>query len=206
MLSWAVSKQRQPSIYVCLMIIFASLLSACCSSCPKTPTCKIDHPVKEYDATPWECRGVSCSNTGVYQHSSEAVKDSLQGQGATVVVLGDQILIVIPSSQLFRSGTSTIKPPGYKILSTTVQYINRFNTMLVKVAAYTNDTGSECVDLELSHQQAKNVAKVLLGYGIDARVLFSEGYGGTHLVAKNSLDWDHSANYRIEITLEKLYV
>lgn len=212
MLSWTVSNQRQSLFHTSLIIFFAAFLSACTCNDPCVSS-KVPIGPKEYDVSPLACRGDpcdksknTCNNSSVYQKSSLAIKDTLESQGVTVVVLGDQILIVVPSSRIFKSGTSTIKPTGYRTLYTVVQYINRFYTMAVKVAAYTNDTGSKCVDEVLSQQQAQNVAKTLEGYGVDARVLFAAGYGGTHLVAKNTLDWDHSANYRIEITLEKLYV
>ena len=77
--------------------------------------------------------------------------------------------------------------------------------MMVKVSAYTDDTGSRTIDLNLSKQQAQQVAKALLATGIDARLLYADGYGGTNLVRANTMDWD-TDNYRIEITLEKLYV
>lgn len=134
------------------------------------------------------------------------LRDQLKNRGANIVVLGDQILIVIPSARLFKPMSSTIKPEAYSTLQLLTQFINRYTKMLVKVAAYTNDNGSSRVAIALSEQQAQSVAKLLLLSGMDARLVYANGYGGTHLVANNSLDWDESDNYRIEITLEKLYV
>ena len=97
-----------------------------------------------------------------------------------------------------------LQPRSYTTVELLAEYINSFDKTLVKVAGYTNDTGSSRVDLALSKQQAQTLAKALTSYHVDARVLYAEGYGGTHLVEPNSLDWDNSENYRIEITLEKL--
>jgi len=86
------------------------------------------------------------------------------------------------------------------------RYINGYTKMLVKVAAYTNAVGAENVNLSLSQTQAESVSKFLIASGIDARLLYAVGYGGTNLVQRRSCDWGESDNYRIEITLEKQYV
>ena len=143
---------------------------------------------------------------GSYIDSQTTLKDKLENRGATIIVLGDQILIVFPSYRLFQAMTAELKPGGYDTLALVTQYVNQYTKMLVKVSAYTDDSGSRRVDLALSQQQADKVEKILLLDGIDARLLYASGYGGAHLVERNSEDWDGSDNYRIEITLEKLYV
>jgi outer membrane protein OmpA-like peptidoglycan-associated protein len=143
---------------------------------------------------------------GAYIDSNASLADRLINRGANIVVLGDQILIVIPSARIFESMTADIKTPAYSTLNLVSEYINQFNKILVKVAVYTEDTGSRSVDMGLSQQQANRLAKTFVANGLDARVLYGAGYGGTHLVRKNSLNWDGNDNYRIEITLEKLYV
>lgn len=142
---------------------------------------------------------------GGYIDSVTTLRDRLENRGANIIILGDQILIVVPSARLFNPMTSTIKPDAYGTLKMVSQFINSYTKMLVKVSAYTDKSGSPQIDLALSQQQAEHVAKTLLASGVDARVLYAEGYGGTNLVRMNDLQWD-SDNYRIEITLEKLYV
>ncbi|VVC76689.1 putative lipoprotein YiaD [Aquicella siphonis] len=143
---------------------------------------------------------------GGYIDNNASVEDQLQNRGATVVVLGDQILIVLPSARIFNPMSSKIKPDAYSTLNLVSKYINSYTKMLVKVAAYTGAFGSNDVNLSLSQEQAESVAKYLSAAGVNARVLYATGYGGTHLVQRNSNTWDGNENYRIEITLEKLYV
>ena len=141
---------------------------------------------------------------GSYIDANSSLLDKLINRGANVIVLGDQVLVVIPSARLFNPMTSDIKPQAYSTLDLLAIYINSYEKTLVKVGAYTNKLGSERVNLALSDQQAKNVAKYLVRAGVDARVLYAEGYGSAHLVTKNALEWDKGDNYRIEVTLEKL--
>lgn len=143
---------------------------------------------------------------GAYIDANTSLQDRLENRGATIVVLGDQMLIIVPSSRIFKPMSPEIKTQGYSTVSLVAQFINCFAKTLVKVSSYTSDTCSKRVDLALSKQQAASFARALQVYGVNARMLYAEGYGGTHLVEGNSTDWDHSQNYRIEITFEKLKV
>lgn len=142
---------------------------------------------------------------GAYINSNINLEDDLRNRGVNLVELGDQLMIVIPSARLFSPMASQIRPEAFTTLYLVTKYINRFNKILVKIAAYTNDTGSPRVDISLSNEQAQSIAKFFLADGIDARLLYAVGYGGTHLVSRNALTWGASDNYRIEITLEKMY-
>lgn len=143
---------------------------------------------------------------GAYIDSNTNAGDRLENRGVNIVELGDHVLIVIPSARIFQSYSASIKPQAYSTLYLVAKYVNRYTKMLVKVSVYTNDSGSPSSDLALSTQQASSVAKFLLASGIDARLLYAVGCGGTRLVENVSAGWDASDNYRIEITLEKLYV
>lgn len=143
---------------------------------------------------------------GSYIDANTTLRDRLDNRGATIVTLGDQILIVIPSDRLFNPLTASVKPQAYSTIELLAQYINQYTKTLVKVSAFTPVTGSPRAEMVLSKMQAENIAKLLFASGVDARILYAEGYGGTHLVVPTSLSWGESDNYRIEITLEKLYV
>lgn len=143
---------------------------------------------------------------GTYIDSEASLKDKLENRGATVIVLGDQIMIVMPSSRLFQPQSAELKADGYDTLGLVAGYVNSYNKMLVKVAAYTDRGGSKRIDLALSQQQAEQIERVLVLTGIDARVLYGVGYGPVRMVEQSSTGWSDNENYRIEITLEKLYV
>ncbi len=143
---------------------------------------------------------------GAYIDAHTTLKDQLENRGVTVVTLGDQILVVLPSARVFYAMTPTIKPAAFSTLNLVGKYINQYTKMLVKVAAYTNCSSSRAYDLALSQQQANSVVRYFTAIGLDARVLYAAGYGGTRLVNRNNNRWDANDNYRIEITLEKLPV
>lgn len=142
---------------------------------------------------------------GAYIDSTTDKRDRLENRGVSVIVLGDQVLIVLRSARIFEPQTATIKSQAYSTLDMVARYINRFHKILVRVAAYTSDTGSRAGDLALSTQQADHIARYFTAKNVDARILYATGEGGTKLVDDARLDWDASDNYRVEITLERLY-
>lgn len=141
---------------------------------------------------------------GNYFDSEASLADQLTNRGATVVELGDQILVVLPSARIFDGMTATIKPQAYSTLNLLTQYINGYTKTLVKISAYTDDIGEQSVNLALSKQQAHSVERYLASNHLNARLLYADGFGGSNLVMRNTRDWGKSDNYRLEITLEKL--
>jgi outer membrane protein OmpA-like peptidoglycan-associated protein len=143
---------------------------------------------------------------GSYIDQHTSFDDQLRNRGANIIVLGDQILVVIPSARIFKPFSSTIKPDAYSTFKQVALFINSYDKMLVKISVHTAALGSSDVNYSLSQAQAESVSKMLQASGVDARVIYAMGYGGTHLVQRNSQTWEGNDNYRIEITLEKLYV
>lgn len=143
---------------------------------------------------------------GAYIDSHTTLADKLENRGVKVIVLGDQVMLVLPSVLVFDNMTSNIRPHAYSTLDLVAQYINKYPNMSVNVAAYTSSCGSpEAVNLSLTEQQATVISKYLWMRGVNTRLLSARGYGGEKLIAANKPDWN-SDNFRVEITLEKLPV
>ncbi len=143
---------------------------------------------------------------GSYIDSQATIEDQLTNRGATIIVLGDQIMVVIPSARIFEGMTDKIKTPAYSTLNLLTAYINQYPNVMVKISAYTDDIGEKKVNLAVSDQQAQKVLRYLTANNLNTRLLYAQGFGGTNLVMKNPEDWGRSDNYRLEITMEKLYV
>lgn len=141
---------------------------------------------------------------GAYIDSTTNKRDRLENRGVATVVIGDEVMIVIPSALIFDEMTSHVKPQAYSTLRMVAQYINRYTKIGVRVAGYTYDSGNCNIDLALSKQQAEVVKKFLIAENVNARLIYAMGMGSSRLV-DTSANWD-SDNYRIEITFEKLHV
>jgi outer membrane protein OmpA-like peptidoglycan-associated protein len=143
---------------------------------------------------------------GAYIDSQTTLADKLENRGVSVIILGDQVRLILPTILVFNDLSSNIRLQAYSTLNLVAEFINHYPNRAVTVAAYTSASGGpEKVNLALSQQQADKVGKYLWGRGINTRLLSAAGYGGSKLVTKDIPDWA-SDNYRTEITLEKLPV
>lgn len=143
---------------------------------------------------------------GAYIDSNTSLLDRLDNRGVKVMVLGDQIMLAIPSDHIFNSTTSVIKPGAYSTLDLVANYINSFHTMTVRVSAYTSGIGSSRVNLALSKEQAESIVRYLWQKNVNTRMMTAMGMGGTKPVVDDTAGWDNNWNYRIEITMEKMPV
>lgn len=143
---------------------------------------------------------------GAYIDSHTTLNDKLENRGIKTIVLGDQVLIVLPSQRIFNEMTPDINSYAYSDLDLVAQYISRYTNMSVNIAAYTDNVGPASVDRALSQKQAESVEKYLWRRGLNTRMVYAAGYGSTHPITKPDLDFGVSDNYRIEITLEKMPV
>lgn len=142
---------------------------------------------------------------GSYIDANTNFKDQIENRGGAVVTLGDQVMIIMPSAHVFHTNTANIKPQAFSTLNLMAAFINKHIKTLVKISAYTGDTGSAKIDYALSTQQAEQLERYFVAEGVNARVLYAEGCGSSRLVQAVGSGWD-SDNYRIEILFEKLYV
>ena len=117
------------------------------------------------------------------------IADQLENRGVKVLILGDQVLMILQSSWIFQGRTANLRPDATSTLDLISQFINHYTTMLVKVAAYTNDTGNKELECYVTQQQAEKIVRYLWPR-MNTRVLTSQGYGGTNLIARNSPDWN----------------
>lgn len=143
---------------------------------------------------------------GAYIDAHTTLEDKLENRGVKVIILGDQIMMVLPSVLVFNERTSNIRLHAYSTLDLVAQFINRYPNMSVNVSAYTSAcTLPDTVNIALTQQQAASVVKYLWSKGVNTRLLSASGYGGEKLIAANKPNWN-SENFRVEITLEKLPV
>lgn len=142
---------------------------------------------------------------GMYLDTNMDIRDRLENRGWKIIILGDQVMIEVPSARVFEPLTPKIKQQAYETLQMLAQFINRYNKTLVKISVYTTKTNSFLADQALSEQQAIALERYLVLSGLDARLLYAQGYGGTNLVQENDLTWFGNENYRVVLTFEKLY-
>jgi chemotaxis protein MotB len=122
-----------------------------------------------------------------------------------VSIRGGRMLVDLPSSVLFASGSADLQPAGKPTLALVAAALKEFPNRQFLVAGHTDTVPigkSPFKDnWELSAARALTVTKFLLESGLPPKSLAAAGYGEWDPVGNNRTDKGRQSNRRIEIVL-----
>ncbi|MCJ7935879.1 MAG: sodium-translocating pyrophosphatase [Chryseobacterium sp.] len=100
----------------------------------------------------------------------------------------------------FETGASDLKP-GYEMqLNNLAEILNAYPDLKIKLGGYTDNTGNEESNQQLSNLRAQTAKLKLLELGVSADRVEAEGYGSQHPVCEaNDTDECKAKNRRIDV-------
>ncbi len=99
----------------------------------------------------------------------------------------------------FDTGKSTLRPESNKELNELVEFMALQKTMVIEIAGYTDNVGSDAANLKLSQDRADAVRNYLLNHKIPANQVQAKGYGSAEPVASNDTPEGRQQNRRTEV-------
>lgn len=121
----------------------------------------------------------------------------LQLQPAKVEITKERI--DIKESVFFETGKAVIKPESFGLLDEVAQTILEHPELTrIRIEGHTDSRGSASSNLTLSRNRAASVRDYLMGKGVDAGRLESEGYGEGRPIAKGENEAAWSKNRRVD--------
>jgi OOP family OmpA-OmpF porin len=145
------------------------------------------------------------------QFTSEAVYDNT----LTIPKGEDQLLtfnytirVQLPekytlNNVFFDFNKATITGESYKELNQLTAFMKAQKTMVIEIAGYTDNIGTEEANLKLSQERADAIRDYLLKHGVHARKITAKGYGSSDPVATNETPEGRKLNRRTEIHIVK---
>lgn len=110
--------------------------------------------------------------------------------------------IRINNQILFEFGSDRIDPRSFKLLDEVAQVLNKNKDVgPVQIEGHTDNVGSREININLSKRRAKAVETYLIGKGIAAKRLRSEGFGFDRPIATNDTPLGRAKNRRTEFKL-----
>lgn len=111
--------------------------------------------------------------------------------------------LALDDAILFDVNKSELKPAGSDAIAKVVAFLTQMhpNSHLL-VAGYTDDTGSDALNLPLSRKRAETVAAALKAKGIAAARLETKGFGKANPRYPNLNDDARAHNRRVEIVVQ----
>jgi outer membrane protein OmpA-like peptidoglycan-associated protein len=99
----------------------------------------------------------------------------------------------------FDTDKATLKTDGQKAVTEIAKALNADKTLKIAINGYTDNTGNETHNLELSKQRAKTVKEELVKIGVDVSRLSFEGFGQNSPIADNNSEEGKAQNRRVEL-------
>ena len=131
--------------------------------------------------------------------------EQTEGSGVEVEELGDQdgILVRLPDGVTFASGSSEINPGFYQTLDAVAESLIKYPNSLIDVYGFTDTTGSDALNQQLSEQRAQSVADYLAARGVARSRFATRGFGESYdqLRVKTADGVDEPLNRRVEIKI-----
>jgi len=147
--------------------------------------------------------GLAGGAIGRYMDNQEAaMRQQLAGvEAANVQRNANLLAVTFKSDFLFDVDSAQLKPGSYDEISRVAQVLVQYPQTNIQIAGYTDSTGSEAYNQQLSERRAQVVKNALAGQGVNPARMTVIGYGESKPVAGNDTEAGRQMNRRVEITI-----
>ncbi len=122
-------------------------------------------------------------------------------EGAMVERVGEGIKITFNSGILFDVNKANLKDYSRTELTKLSTILNKYDDTNILLAGYTDSTGSEEYNLQLSRNRAQSVADYLVVRNVNAERFSVYGHGEFDPVAANDTENGRAQNRRVEVAI-----
>jgi outer membrane protein OmpA-like peptidoglycan-associated protein len=113
-------------------------------------------------------------------------------------------VLTLGSDVLFDVGKSVLLPGAYRSIEQVGQFLQANPDRSITIAGYTDSTGSEQLNLDLSRRRAEAVKQALVARNIDPSRIRVQAYGEANPVATNDTSAGRQLNRRVEVVIENM--
>jgi outer membrane protein OmpA-like peptidoglycan-associated protein len=149
----------------------------------------------------------SCNNSKklTAQHKSD-LKDTYETlkremPEAEVTMSGDRVKVVLPEAVLFKVNEAEINKDYYPIIAKMATVLNKYNKTDVLITGYTDASGSDTYNQQLSKKRADNAKAILVADKIKDSRINVWGFGSKDPIADNKTEEGRKQNRRVEYVI-----
>jgi len=123
--------------------------------------------------------------------------------GTTVERVGEDVLLVqFESDVLFDVGSAILSGDAQRALDQAAEVLLEYPKTAILSQGFTDSTGTEEYNQDLSERRATAVMNHLVGRGVDTSRITAVGYGEGYSVASNETASGRSQNRRVNLLLK----
>ncbi|MEH6387379.1 MULTISPECIES: OmpA family protein [Pseudomonas] len=109
--------------------------------------------------------------------------------------------VVTFESVLFDVNKADLKPAANSTIRTLAEFLNDNPQRKILIEGFTDSTGSDAYNLQLSQARADSVRHALVREGVEPDRIDTVGLGKAHPVASNDTPASRAMNRRVEVTI-----
>lgn len=121
--------------------------------------------------------------------------------GAEMSLLNDSIKILFPEHLLFPVGKSEVRVETYPLLARLATALNKFDNTSILITGYTDISGSEKLNDQLSAERAEKTKLVLMKNAVEPSRILTWGRGSRNPIASNDTEAGRIKNRRVEFVI-----
>lgn len=148
-------------------------------------------------------RGEVVEGGRIYEYQMEAIYDdgSISTSPRRIIGVNKTTAVSLSmTGSAFESGTDELSPPAKKVLSEIAEVMRKYPKEKIVIEGYTDSTGTDRFNLELSRRRAEAAAKYLTEIEKMSHDRFIiKGYGKARPLASNDTAEGRELNRRVEI-------
>jgi outer membrane protein OmpA-like peptidoglycan-associated protein len=139
---------------------------------------------------------------GIGYKLDQQAKELQQIKDAEVRKEQDRLVVTMSGAVLFDVNSAVLKPTAMDKLAQMAGVLVRYPENDILVKGYTDNTGSESYNQDLSERRAKAVKNYLILKGVSSGRITSLGFGETMPVASNATPEGRHKNRRVEVEIK----
>ena len=121
----------------------------------------------------------------------------LHGESVGVARVGDEIVLSVRNDVLFNE--DGLSGRGRDVIEHVAELLRHYDHSAVQVAGYTDSSGTDAQNYDLSTRRARMAADALIADGVPAGRVFAQGLGASHPKVATGAHRNEPRNRRIEI-------
>jgi outer membrane protein OmpA-like peptidoglycan-associated protein len=107
----------------------------------------------------------------------------------------------MPGNITFEVDQSDIRSDFYDVLNSVVLVVKEFDKTNIEVSGFTDSTGSDQYNQELSERRATSVGSFFKSQGVASGRVWTRGFGERNPIADNDTPMGRERNRRVELKL-----
>lgn len=148
----------------------------------------------------------SCSKSKKLARQHDDLKDTYETlkremAEAQVTMEGEKVKVVLPEAVLFKVNSAEMNRDYFPILAKMAAVLNKYSKTNILITGYTDITGTEAYNLDLSKRRAESARAVLVDNKVKPGRIHIWGLGAKNPIADNKTEEGRKQNRRVEYVI-----